>query len=97
MENLIYLLLICVLAYILFILLFKSKTNVKDQAVKKEELVAAYKKQMQDLLTNYEYNKQLQTQEKIKLLKKINHELSMNIFFEENESKELLNQLANMS
>lgn len=35
-------------------------------------------------------------QERIKFLKRVNYELSMNIFFDENEAKELLQELSKL-
>jgi len=96
MENFI-LLLIILIPFIVFLLLKKQKTAIKNPAVKKEELINNYKKQMQNMLSNTSYNPEIQSQEKIKLLKKINHELSMNLFFDEDEAKDLLKVLAKMN
>jgi len=83
-------------AVFLFITASKKK-NIKPSAVKKEELIQTYKNQMKELLLKYENDKKLQTQEKIKLLKKINYELSMNLFFEKEEARKLLKELSNLS
>jgi hypothetical protein len=78
-------------------LLNQSKTkNTKSKAVKKSEIIDSYKKQMKDVLQKNEDDKSKQIQEKIKLLKKINYELSMNLFFDEKEAKELLNELTTL-
>ncbi|MAD41705.1 MAG: hypothetical protein CL623_04850 [Arcobacter sp.] len=92
--------LILIFLIILAIFLFltsNNKKNVKEPTVKKEELIQAYKNQMKELLIKYENDKKVQTQEKIKLLKKINQELSMNLFFEEEEARKLLKELSNLS
>jgi len=82
-------------AAFLFISSNKNK-NVKAPAVKKEEIIESYKSQMKEVLLKYEHNKKLQTAEKIKLLKQINQELSMNLFFEKEEATKLLKELSNL-
>jgi flagellar biosynthesis protein FliP len=83
-------------AAFLFITANKKK-NIKAPAIKKEELIQSYKNQMKELLLRYENDKQLQTKEKIKLLKHINQELSMNLFFEKEEATKLLKELSTLS
>lgn len=83
-------------AVFLFFTVNKQK-NSKAPSVKKEELIQTYRNQMKDLLLKYENDKQLQTQEKIKLLKQINHDLSMNLFFEKEEATKLLKELSTLS
>jgi len=48
-------------------------------------------------LLKYQNDKNLQREEKIKLLKKINDELSMNLFFNKDEATELLKELSSMN
>ncbi len=91
-----------ILIFLIFFAIFlfitaNKKKNIKRPAVKKEELIQAYKNQMKELLLKYEKDKQLQTQEKIKLLKQINHDLSMNLFFEKDEATKLLKELSTLS
>lgn len=91
-----------ILIFLIFFAIFlfitsNKKKNIKPPVVKKEELIQSYKNQMKELLSKYENDKQLQTQEKIKLLKKINHELSMNLFFEKEEATKLLKELSTLS
>ena len=77
---------------------FKKKNSslTKSKVVKKDELIESYKLELQDILKEYEDNKELQMQERIKFLKRVNYELSMNIFFDENEAKELLQELSKL-
>lgn len=67
--------------------------NIKSEVVKKSEIIADYKAQMQIVLDKNRDNPQKLKEEKIKLLKKINSELSMNLFFDAEEAKEVLNEL----
>ena len=79
-------------------LYFKNnkKNFVKPKAVKKEELVENYRMELLKILEKYEDNKELQLQEKLKFLKKVNYELSMNIFFEKEEARDLIQELSKL-
>ena len=81
----------------IYIYLKKSKTVfVKPKAVKKDELIQSYRVELLEILEKYEDNKELQFQEKLKFLKRVNYELSMNIFFEKEEARELIQELLNL-
>lgn len=81
----------------IYIYLKKSKTVfVKPKAVKKDELIQSYRVELLEILGKYEDNKELQFQEKLKFLKRVNYELSMNIFFEKEEARELIEELSNL-
>jgi hypothetical protein len=71
-------------------------SSIKPQAVKKDELIESYKQQLLEILDKYEDNKDLQFEEKLKFLKKVNHELSMNIFFEKEEARNLIQELSSL-
>lgn len=91
-----------ILIFLIFFAIFlfitaNKKKNIKAPAVKKEELIQFYRDQMKELLSKYENDKKLQTQEKIKLLKQINQELSMNLFFEKEEATKLLKELSTLT
>ena len=73
-----------------------SASFVKPQAVKKDELIENYKLELLEILDKYEENKELQLQEKLKFLKRVNHELSMNIFFEKEEARNLIQELSSL-
>jgi hypothetical protein len=82
---------------IIFIYFKKNKNIViKSAPVKKEELIQAYKEELLNILEENEENKELQFQEKIKFLKRVNYELSMNIFFDEIEAKKLIQELSGL-
>ncbi|MDD2887073.1 MAG: hypothetical protein PHY66_04680 [Aliarcobacter sp.] len=75
----------------------KNKTIlIKPKAVKKEELIEGYRVELLEILKKYEDNKELQLQEKLKFLKRVNYELSMNIFFEKEEARNLIQELSNL-
>ena len=64
--------------------------------MKKDELIQSYRVELLEILEKYEDNKELQFQEKLKFLKRVNYELSMNIFFEKEESRSLIQELSNL-
>lgn len=97
MEALILIAIAVVFIFVLIFIknsLFGVNTNTKPKAIKKEEIIDAYENQMKDLVQKYSSNKENLTNEKIKLLKQINHELSMNLFFDETEAKEIIQKLS---
>ena len=82
----------------LIFIYFKKNKNVviKSAPVKKEELIQGYKEELLNILEENKDNKELQFQEKIKFLKKVNYELSMNIFVDEIEAKKLIQELSGL-
>lgn len=82
---------------VVYIYLRKNKTVfAKPKAIKKDELIQSYKVELLEILEKYEDNKDLQFQEKLKFLKRVNYELSMNIFFEKEEARNLIQELSNL-
>jgi hypothetical protein len=83
---------------IVYIYFRKKNTNsfFKPKALKKEELIENYKLELLDILEKCENNKELELQERLKFLKRVNYELSMNIFFEKEESRSLIQELSNL-
>lgn len=96
MEYIVALLLSASFTFIFISFKKKNSSLTKSKVVKKDELIESYKLELQDILKEYEDNKELQIQERIKFLKRVNYELSMNIFFDENEAKELLQELSKL-
>ena len=83
---------------IVYIYFRKKNTNsfFNLKALKKEELIENYKLELLDILEKCENNKELELQERLKFLKRVNYELSMNIFFEKEESRSLIQELSNL-
>ena len=83
---------------IVYIYFKKRNTTfvVKTKALKKEELIENYKLELFHILENCDNNKELELQERVKFLKKVNYELSMNIFFEKEEARNLIQELSNL-
>jgi disulfide oxidoreductase YuzD len=96
MEYILALILSAVLT-ITFIFFKKNKsTFIKPAVVKKDDLIQSYKYELLEILEENKENKELQFQEKIKFLKRVNNELSMNIFFDEIEAKKLIQELSGL-
>ena len=62
---------------IVYIYFRKKNTNsfFKPKALKKEELIENYKLELLDILEKCENNKELELQERLKFLKRVNYEL----------------------
>lgn len=90
-------LLLSALFTVVFIYFKKNKIiATKPAVVKKDELIQGYKDELLQILEEHKENKELQFQEKIKFIKRINSELSMNIFFDEVEAKNLIKELSGL-
>lgn len=90
-------LLLSALFTVVFIYFKKNKIiATKPAVVKKDELIQGYKDELLQILEEHKENKELQFQEKIKFIKRINSELSMNIFFDEIEAKNLIKELSGL-
>ncbi len=76
-----------------FFIKAKIAANKKPTAVKKSEIEDYYIEQMQEILLRYQKDEVLLKEHRIKYLKRVNQELSMNIFFNEEEAKNILKKL----
>ena len=82
---------------VVFIYFKKNKNvSIKSAPVKKEELIQNYKDELLEILEANKQNKELQFQERIKFIKRVNYELSMNLFFDEIEAKNLIQELSGL-
>ena len=90
-------LLLSALFTVVFIYFKKNKIiATKPAVVRKVELIQGYKDELLQILEEHKENKELQFQEKIKFIKRVNSELSMNIFFDEIEAKNLIKELSGL-
>ncbi len=81
--------------FIAYFLLFKTKNKIQETSTKKEQIVLQYEKELQKLLEEAQ-TPQEQTKIKNHFLQKCNDELSRNIFFTQEESKQALHKLAQL-
>ena len=77
---------------------FKNKNSfiAKPKAIKKDEIIKDYEEELREILASCGENRSLQIEKRVQFLKKVNHELSMNIFFDVEESKKILQDLSKM-
>lgn len=97
MEISTLLLLILIPLAIFLIIKQQKKTNIKSAVVKKEEIIKEYKRQIREVISKNKNDQSALLREKTILLKKINYELSMNLFFDEKESKKIILELLEIS
>ena len=69
----------------------KSKKSIKTKSQKRAEILDAYRSELKDALS--ESKEENRVAVKTALLKKFNQELSMNIFFDKEEIKEIIYEL----
>lgn len=96
MEYIYALLLSAIFTFLFISFKRKNSSVLKPKVVKKEEIIEGYKLELLNILKEFEDNKDEQLKERLKFLKRVNYELSMNIFFDENEAKELIQELAKL-
>lgn len=84
-----------VLITLVLFFIFKSGPSfaVKSPQVKKEQIIQDYMDELKTILGEYETKEEKTAQKKL-FLQKVNGELSRNIFFDEDEAKELLKKLS---
>ncbi len=70
-----------------------KKSSYKTKTQKKKEIIDTYKKELLSTLNNLQ-NKELRVKKKSILLKKYSDELSQNIFFDKDEIREIILELA---
>ncbi len=80
------------------IIYYKNKTTYKSKpkAIKKEEIIKSYEDELKEILLSCKEDKSKAIELRIQFLKKVNQELSMNIFFEQNEARQILEKLSKM-
>lgn len=79
-----------------YIVLRKTNHKLKQTAVKKNEIILEYERELKALLEQYSDDKITQLEQKKRYLKQCNDELSRNIFFTDEESSKILQKLANI-
>jgi len=75
-------------------LIFKPKAKPKSKEQKQAEIFASYKRKLDSNLSGIE-DRALLIEKKTSLLKKFSAELHRNLFFDEDEVRELIEKLAN--
>jgi flagellar basal body-associated protein FliL len=97
MDNQILLIItgIVIFVFIIYMTFSQSATRIvqtKDE--KRDEILTSYKKEMQDVLQTFDDDNKMRIAKKSFLLKKFSDELSRNIFFDNNEIKDIILELS---
>jgi len=72
-----------------------EKIQTKEEKV--HEIVNGYRKELRESLRALEDDKEAQKMKRLELLKKFNSELSRNIFFDDFEIKEIIEELSSLT
>ena len=96
MDIVLILLILALLVVGILIFLNGNSNNIKPTAVKKHEIIEQYEKELKSILNKYKHDNETMIQQKKNFLQKCNSELSRNIFFDENESKKIIQKLASL-
>lgn len=75
----------------------QAETLKRSATLKKEQIIADYQEQMRSVLQTNHDDEKVCLHEKTRLLKRINRELSTNIFFYTSEVRPLLKMLADQT
>lgn len=96
MENIFALILSAVLVVLFFY--FKSRKEVvkKSPASSKADIIKNYEEELLSILEECKDDSELGKRRRIDFLKKVNQELAMNIFFEKEEARKVLEDLSRM-
>ena len=81
---------------VIFLLLQNTNTPTRSQTVKKDDIIKNYEKNLKDILSKHENNKDKQIEQKKLFLQKCSSELSRNIFFNPDEAKLIIQKLATL-
>ncbi|MFV7790591.1 hypothetical protein ACNSOP_08540 [Aliarcobacter lanthieri] len=83
-------------AILIILFIYFNSKNIVRKTQSKLNIINQYKNALLKILEEHKDDKDLQTKNKIEFLKKVNQELSMNIFFERHEVHIVLEELAKM-
>lgn len=93
------LVLISLILLAIYIILRKTvlkRKIINDEVSKKEDIKKEYENQMTRILYKYKDDEEQLIKNKKQFLLKVNKELAMNIFFDENETQQIIQKLVNM-
>ncbi|MEA3552955.1 MAG: hypothetical protein U9R39_00990 [Campylobacterota bacterium] len=93
---LILLILALIVVAVLIFLNGNSTNNAKSSVVKKHEIIEQYEKELKAILDKHKHNNETKIEQKKLFLQKCSSELSRNIFFDPEESKQVIQKLASL-
>ncbi|WP_418179054.1 hypothetical protein ACNSOO_09300 [Aliarcobacter lanthieri] len=83
-------------AILIILFIYFNSKNIVRKTQSKLNIINQYKNALLKVLEEHKDDNDLQTKNKIEFLKKVNQELSMNIFFERHEVHIVLEELSKM-
>ncbi|MCK5111263.1 MAG: hypothetical protein KAQ94_07055 [Arcobacteraceae bacterium] len=89
-------LIIIVIAVIIVVVFTKNKHQIKSSSVKKSEIILKYQNQLKNILRQCKDDKDTKIKLKKLFLQKCSSELSRNIFFTQDEAKQIIQKLAQL-
>lgn len=93
-ESIILILAFLLFFFIVFYLFKKPTKNTKSAVIKKDELIKSYENEMHEIINRYKNDSAQLQKKKIEYLKLASHQLHNNIFFDEQEAKQIIKRLA---
>lgn len=93
MEKFATIVVICILLGFMWLLL-KPSLRPKSKQEKQQEIIASYKLYLDQKLTPHKDDREKLMEEKTKVLKRFSKELRHNLFFDEDEARALIRELA---
>ncbi len=81
---------------IIVVVFTKNKHQIKSSAIKKSEIILQYQNQLKNILHQCKDDKDTKIEQKKLFLQKCNSELSRNIFFTQDEAKQIIQKLAQL-
>jgi len=85
---------IILVVVILLTLMSGSKQQVQTKSEKRDQIISTYEKELEESLNPIKNDKEKYINKKSELLKKFSNELARNIFFENNEIKDIILHLS---
>jgi len=91
-SEIIYSIVGIVIFIIIIVVVLRSDVNdpQKKEKLKKDDILNGYREELRKALEPLKDNKEAKVAKKSKILKKINSELAMNIFFDKDEIREVI-------
>ncbi|MEA3290584.1 MAG: hypothetical protein U9Q04_10445 [Campylobacterota bacterium] len=74
----------------------KDGSSIRSTVLKKEDIIKNYEDELKEMMSPYEDDKKMQIKIKKEYLQKCNSELSRNVFFDEDEAKEVIEKLSQL-
>ncbi len=96
MDIVLVLLILALIVVGVLIFLNGNSKDIKSPTVKKHEIIQQYEKELNTILNRYKNDNETKIKEKKLFLQKCSSELSRNIFFNPDESKKIIQNLASL-